>query len=306
MKSNEYITITLKSSLKYKIRRYFQKIAYKIMGPENMTKVYFRILLGYNLNLTHPETFNEKICFYKLFYCPQNELVIKCADKYEVRNYLKSKGYENNLINVVGVWDEANSINWNELPEKFALKRTNGCGYNIICLDKSKIEEKEVKKLLNKWQKDKFGMYNVEPHYDKMPSKIVCEEYIDSDGRLPVDYKIHCFNGQAKFIMVCDGRVRGYTTFYYYDLNKQPLLFSSENADRPLEIDDTLFKEMINMSNNIAKDFPFVRVDFYIHKGKLIIGELTFTPTAGYDYTIAKEGDYAIGQMFEIGNWREK
>lgn len=73
-----------------------------------------------------------------------------------------------------------------------------------------------------------------------------------------------------------------------------------------MEIDDTLFKEMINMSNNIAKDFPFVRVDFYIHKGKLIIGELTFTPTAGYDYTITKEGDYAIGQMFEIGNWREK
>ena len=67
MKNNEYITITLKSSLKYKIRRYFQKVAYKILGPENMTKVYFRILLGYNLNLTHPETFNEKICFYKLY-----------------------------------------------------------------------------------------------------------------------------------------------------------------------------------------------------------------------------------------------
>ena len=45
MKNNEYITITLKNSLKYKIRRYFQKIAYKIMGSENMTKVYFRILL---------------------------------------------------------------------------------------------------------------------------------------------------------------------------------------------------------------------------------------------------------------------
>ncbi len=67
MKSNEYVTITLKSSLKYKIRRYFQKIAYKIMGPENMTKVYFRILLGYNLNLTHPETFNEKYAFTNCF-----------------------------------------------------------------------------------------------------------------------------------------------------------------------------------------------------------------------------------------------
>lgn len=304
MRNSEYITITLKNNLTYKIRRYFQKIAYKIVGPENMTKVYFRILLGHNLNLTHPETFNEKICFYKLFYCPKNKLVIKCADKYEVRNYLKTKGYEDNLIPVFGVWDNANSMNWNALPERFALKRTNGCGYNIICLDKSKVDEKGVKKLLNKWQKDKFGMYNAEPHYDKMPGKIICEEYIDSDGRLPVDYKIHCFNGQAKFIMVCDGRLRGHTSFYYYDLNRQPFLVGVENAKKPLEINDTLFREMINMSNHIAKDFPFVRIDFYIYKGKLIIGELTFTPTAGYDYTITREGDYVIGQMFEVGDWR--
>lgn len=304
MKNNEYLTITVKTGLKYRIRRYFQKIAYAVFGPECMTKLYFRILLGYKLNLTKPESFNEKICFYKLFYCPKNELVIKCSDKYAVREYLKNKGYENNLVNLIGVWDDADSIDWDSLPDKFALKRTNGCGYNIICLNKGQVDEKEVKKLLNKWQKDKFGRYNAEPHYDKMASKIVCEEYIDSDGRIPVDYKIHCFNGHAKFVVVCDGRESGHTSFYYFDLNKQPLLFGEENADTPLEIDDALFKEMIDISNSIAEDFPFVRVDFYIHKGKLVIGELTFSPTAGYDYTITKEGDYAIGQMFEVGNWR--
>lgn len=304
MKNNEFLTITVKTSLKYRIRRTSQKIAYVIFGPECMAKLYFRVLLGYKPNLMHPETFNEKICYYKLFYCPQNELIIKCSDKYAVREYLTTKGYENNLVNLIGVWDDANSIDWDSLPDRFALKRTNGCGYNVICLNKGRVDEKEVKKLLNKWKKDRFGMYNAEPHYDKMASKIVCEEYIDSNRKLPVDYKIHCFNGQARFVMVCDGRERGYTTYYYYDLNKQPLLFGTENADKPLEINDALFKEMISISNNIAEDFPFVRVDFYIHNGKLIIGELTFTPAAGYDYSITKKGDYAIGQLFEVGDWR--
>ena len=39
---------------------------------------------------------------------------------------------------------------------------------------------------------------------------------------------------------------------------------------------------MIELSEKIAKDFSFVRVDFYIlNNDTLKIGEITFTPTSG-------------------------
>ena len=230
MKHDEALIITAKSSFLYKARRKAQLLACDILGQRIMSKLYFRHLLGYSLNLGNPVTFNEKICWYKIYYCPYNDLIVKCADKYYVRKYLENKGFSKYLINIIGIWDNPQDINWGTLPEKFALKRTNGCGYNIICLDKSKASEKFAKKILYKWQKEKFGKYNIEPHYDILDSKIICEKYIESDDRLPIDYKVHCFNGNPEFVMICDGRLKDKTSFGYFDLNRNYLPYS-KNQD---------------------------------------------------------------------------
>lgn len=50
-------------------------------------------------------TFNEKMQWLKLYYMSVNELVIKWADKYIVREYIKEKGYKNLLVPLIGVWD---------------------------------------------------------------------------------------------------------------------------------------------------------------------------------------------------------
>lgn len=300
MYNNEALIITTKSSVLYKIRRKAQLIACDFLGQETMTRIYFRHLLGYTLNLDNPVTFNEKICWYKINYCPNDELVVRCADKFYVREYLEGKGLGGYLVDIVGVWDNPQEIIWKELPKKFAIKRTNGCGYNIICLDKNQVSEKHVKRLLTKWQKEKFGKYNIEPHYDVLDSKIICEKYIESEDRLPVDYKVHCFNGKPEFIMVCDGRLRGKTSFGYFDLHKTFLPYAKSQQTFNLDITQQLLDEMVRISEVIACDFPFVRVDFYFSKGKLFIGELTFTPTAGYDFTITRDGDNEMGKLFDL------
>ncbi len=41
------------------------------------------------------------------------------------------------------------------------------------------------------------------------------------------------------------------------------------------------FEHMKDLSKELSKDFPFVRVDFYDVNGKVYISELTFIPTAG-------------------------
>ena len=78
----------------YTIRRKMQLAAIKLTSPVFMSKVYFRIVLGYSLNLKNPKTLNEKLQWLKLYHWGNDENAIKCADKYAVREYIKSVGRE--------------------------------------------------------------------------------------------------------------------------------------------------------------------------------------------------------------------
>lgn len=286
----------------YKLRRKMQYAAVKIFGDYAMSRLFFLIVMKKNLNLNNPITFNEKIQHYKLFYCRENPLVIQCSDKFKFRDYLKEKGLYENLIPLVGAWKNADDIPWTELPEKFALKCNHGCGYNIICSNKDKMSEKEVKKLLNKWMREDFGYFNAEPHYNKIPKMIICEKFIENEpGKLPIDYKVHCFNGEPLFLLVCSDRKDNTSYYDYFDLNWNNLDYSLVKNNNMLFEKPETFNEMIRISRVIASDFPFVRVDFYQYIGRVFIGELTFVPAGGLDNTLPSEADYEIGKLLHIG-----
>lgn len=51
-----------------------------------------------------------------------------------------------------------------------------------------------------------------------------------------------------------------------------------EKIEKPNELEKAL-----EYAEFLAKDFPVVRVDFFIEEGGIYFGELTFTPSAGID-----------------------
>ena len=301
MKSNDNVIITVRDNFLYVTRRSLQKAAYWLLGSVVMSKIYYRIVMHERLHLKNPKTFTEKICWYKLYHCPENPLIIQCSDKFSVRQHLTELGLEQYLSTLIGVWDDPEEINWDVLPNQFALKISNGCGYNIICRDKSALDEVKVKKLLKRWLREHFGCYNAEPHYNFGNKKILCEEYIDSGTRLPDDYKAHCMNGIPKVIQVCDDRTSKTTRYTYYDPTGKPFPFGKCPSNSDLRFPPELLHEMIDVSKQIAKEFPYVRVDFFINHGHLQISELTFTPSAGLkpDLTYGG-GDLEMGKMLNM------
>ncbi|NLO72255.1 MAG: hypothetical protein GX102_15195 [Porphyromonadaceae bacterium] len=134
----------------YRFRRKLQVFAVKILGDELMSHIYFLFVMRKRLNLKNPVTFNEKVQYYKLFCCPNNDLIIQCSDKYKVRDYLKQKGLSEYLIPLFGAWDTVGDILWDELPDKFVLKCNHGCGYNYICTNKHEASEFDAKIELEK------------------------------------------------------------------------------------------------------------------------------------------------------------
>ena len=57
---------------------------------------------------------------------------------------------------------------------------------------------------------------------------------------------------------------------------------------------------MVELSKILAKDIPFVRVDFYEINSKLFFGELTFFPGSGYIPFEPEEWDYKLGEWIRL------
>src|SRR5699024_8699123 len=107
-----------------------------------MIKLQYWIKTGRRLNLKNPKRFNEKLQWYKLYY--RDPLMTQCADKYRVRDYVKSKGLEDILVPLYGAYDSVEEINFDTLPNKFVFKTNNGSHTNIICDNKNELSLVDV------------------------------------------------------------------------------------------------------------------------------------------------------------------
>lgn len=284
----------------YKFRRAAQVMAYHILPNEVLSKIYYKILIGDKLDLNNPKTLNEKLQWLKLYYFPNDALAIKCTDKYQVREHIEQKGLGDKLTNLLGVWENANDINWEQLPEKFVLKGTHGCAYNIICKDKATFDKAAATKQLNKWLKEDFAAFNVELHYGKIkPRRIIAEEFL---GDKLIDYKFFCFNGEPQFLYISSDLIHDrQAQIGFFDLsgNKIPLIRDDYDDIGNIEM-PACFGEMVESAKLLAKDFPFVRVDFFKTEDSYTFAELTFTPSAAMMPLNPKRYDVEWGALLDI------
>lgn len=289
-----------RNSRAYKLRRKMQIMANAIMPEEMMVKLYGRIVLGRWMNLDKPKTFNEKISWLKIHHFPFNNLVVQCADKFAVREYICKKGFGELLVPMLGSWDSVEEIDWDSLPSQFVLKCNHGCAYNLICHDKSKFDIFTAKKQLDQWIKEDFGAFNIEPHYSKIKKKkIICEKFL---GDKITDYKFFCFHGNPKYLYVSNDLIHDREAqigFFYLDGTKMDMK-RDDYADIPAVSFGEGYKDMIAISSKLAEAFIFVRVDYFVLKDRYYFAELTFTPSAGMMPFNPEKFDVKWGEMIDL------
>lgn len=276
-----------------------------LISPKLNTRFIYYYKFRKKLDLEHPKTLNDKILWLKFNTYWNNQLIKQCADKYAVRNYIKKCGYTDLLNELIGVYDSVDDIPWAALPNKFALKLNTGCACNLICTDKATLDVEKVKKLLKKWMRKNYYLEYSEMQYKDVKKYILIEKFLgDDDGNLPLDYKFYCFNGESKYVMVCTDRKNGKNANFFYfnrEWEMQPFTREAlEGQDTVIEKPDKI-DEAFEIAEALSKDFPFVRVDLYIVKGKIYFGELTFTPSAGMDDSRLTSTDQILGDSLKLG-----
>lgn len=272
-------------------------------NPQKATKMLYKKKVGRDLNLDCPIALTEKLQWLKLNKYYHNKRVTQCIDKYSVREYVSEKGYESILNDLYGVWDSPDQIEWDKLPNKFVLKCNHGCGYNIICTDKSKLDKIKTIKKLSTWMHESYGWVNCELIYSDIKPKIICEKYLESeDGKELRDYKIFCSYGKPKLIYVITGGhgdnecLDYYTTDWkWIPCNNGTLPNAGDIVKKPNQL-----KEMLAVAAALSEEFPIVRVDLYSEFGKIYFGELTFLATGGMSKYSPNKYDYIFGEMFPI------
>ncbi|MDO6819738.1 ATP-grasp fold amidoligase family protein [Zobellia sp. 1_MG-2023] len=270
-----------------------------VIPEATVLKFRFKKMLGYSLNLDLPKTYNEKIQWLKLN--DRSELHVTCADKFAVREHIEKKIGLNYLIPLINQTKKVEEINPETLPDyPVIIKTTHDSGGVLIVRDKHKIDWTDARKKLTSLLNYKYANIKSEWQYEKIEPRLVVEKLlISEDGKIPSDYKFHCFNGKVGFIQVdVDRETNHKKNLYDIDWNLIPCEFNYPIG--PPVARPTTLGEMIEVAQILSKDFLFVRVDLYSVKNKVYFGELTFHPASGFGKFIPEVWDLNFGQMLKL------
>lgn len=289
----------------------FIKHLVSILGrrhPELLVRIRYRLRFHKRLNLDNPVDLNEKIEYLSLR--TDTSEWTRLSDKYLVRDYVRECGLEPILNKLYGVWDSADDIDFDLLPDKFVLKTTHGSGDAIFITDKAAADIDKIRKKINATLHETYGLAEGNLHYSRIRPRVVAEELLENDpvsakySKSLIDYKIWCFDGKAEYVWACTDRTSKGTKVMTYDpeWNAHPeySVFTKhymrdEIIPKPKNLD-----QMLETAQKLSKPFPVVRVDLYNLDGRIVFGEMTFTSLGGLMNFYTKDFLEKTGAMISL------
>lgn len=246
-----------------------------------------------------PRSFYDKI-----FWMSENcdtSLWTACADKVGVRGYVADRCGEDVLSELYATYDNAEEIDFDKLPDSFAIKTNNGCASNYLVRSKSELDLESVRSGLAQWLCFPYGELTGQLHYAKIPPRILVEELLfqrDDPKATLVDYKFYCFGGEPRYCYVVSNRVfdtKHTHTRMMYDCTWKPLdqVFTKGKSLDYTDAPETL-AEMVDVAGRLSEGIPFVRVDLYEVNEEVRFGEMTFMP--GMDPGFTEEFQNELGE----------
>lgn len=276
----------------------------KVPSVEFLTRLY-KIRMGRPLNLENPVTYTEKLQWLKLY--DHRAEYTTMVDKYAAKEYVAEKIGSEYIVPLLGVWDKAEDIDFDLLPERFVLKTTHDSGGIVVCKDKSSLNIPAVRKKLNHSLKQDYYYKKREWPYKNVPRRIIAESYMEdtSTGELR-DYKFFTFGGEPKVLYIAQGRGSGNETvadFFDMDFNHLPFTIDHDMAMTPPQKPEN-FELMKEFAAKLSEGTPQLRVDFYEVDGKLYFGEMTFFHCSGMVPFHPEQWDKTFGDWVKLPKQR--
>ena len=265
-------------------------------------RMVFQGVFGYKLDLEKPQSFNEKIQWLKLN--DRKDIYTTMVDKDAVKSYVGQIIGTDYVIPTIGIWEKPEQIDFQKLPDQFVLKCTHDSGSIVICHDKRTFDYQSAEKKLRYFLGKNSYWSGREWPYKNVPPRIIAEPYLkDSEAKEIIDYKVHCFNGEPRVVLVCQDRFSENgmtedffdTSWNHLNVRRAEHGNAEKSIQRPEKLD-----EMLKLSRLLSGNIPFLRVDFYVIDGNVYFGELTFYPASGLQKFIPETFDLRMGEWISL------
>ena len=272
------------------------------MSDERYLKLLYRGVIGRELHLDPPVLYSEKIQWLKLH--DKNPLYPTLCDKLAAREFVRQRVGEEHVIDLLGVWERAEQIDFATLPEQFVLKCTHDSGSAIVCRDRSTFDPLAARTKLHRKLRRNYSLAGREWPYRDVPRRILAEHFLTgSDGAQAEEYKFFCFHGTVRLLLICTNHENRYAGNYTYlpDFSLFPVYQSIlDEPEDPNRIRPQRYEEMIQIAERISAGFVHMRVDLYDTKDGIKVGELTLHSSSGLSQTMTERGDRYLGECMDL------
>jgi hypothetical protein len=264
----------------------------------------FRHHLGYDGDFLNPTTYHEKIQFRKLY--GNHDFYARVADKYRVRDHVSERIGAQYLKPLLGVFDRLTPEILQSLPRPYIVKANNGCKWHRIVRAADTPDWDAIVDYFARLRHRRYGRGTGELHYDRIPFKIMVEALLqESDGGLPWDYDIWCFNTPAGFAHI-QSIISPRDERAAFDGNWNFLQGELDPQQIQARINPPEFPQILGLARTLSADFDFVRVDFNVVNGRIYFGEITCTPGQGYTAITSERRMQLLTELWHLDSLNQK
>ena len=155
-------------------------------------------------------------------------------------------------------------------PRDCVIKPTHASGQFIIRDSDNELDLN----LIKSWLRLNYYDLSREANYRYLMPKIIIEPIVFEDPN-PIDYKIFCFNGKPKIILVDVDRATNHKrNIFDSEWNELPIILgfprNSPPASKPLHLN-----LMLDIASKLSQKFSLVRIDLYSDNQNIFVGEIT-------------------------------
>lgn len=267
------------------------------MRDDKYLELLYKEQMGKKLNLKNPVSFNEKLQWLKVN--DHNERYFDLVNKIKAKEVVGNIIGKEHIVPIYKIWDKAELISFEDLPDKFVLKCNHDQGSVVLVDDKKTVDISSIRKSYSKLLKRSPYPGTREYPYKMIKPAVFAEKYLGGDI---IDYKFYCFNGEPKFLYCGKGLTTDHSLkIDFYDMNWELMPFYRTDYGRLGIIPKPLhFELMKDIAKKLSANTTFVRIDLFEVDNVVYFSEFTLYPASGFMPFVPEEYDTKLGSWINL------
>lgn len=260
----------------------------------------FRHAFGRNPDLVDPRSFNDRMV-HRLVYDRDPRLTM-LNDKVAVKDYVTQRLGPGYSVPLLGKWRSPREIDWAALPDRFVLKPSGDSGKVVVVRSATDRNPSHLSAIARSWLASRrSGPRHPEWGYRGVPRYIMAEPLVvGPDGGQAAEVDVFTFGGNVGLIRLLTGRKTQLERrdAWFDPTGRQVDIGVVSIPSVRMELSDALRIEIINLAEALSEGFDHLRVDLYLTRDGLKVGELTPYSWGGQAHWRSPDLDEKLGRLW--------